>query len=42
MQMAMFVAQLIPSEQAEIRMTAVETAEDTLAYISQVGPRSGG
>ena len=41
MQMAMFVAQLIPIEQADIRMTAVEEVEDTLAYIRQLGPPPG-
>ena len=40
--MAMFVSQLLPSEQANIRMTAVEEVEDTLAYIQQMGPPPGG
>ena len=42
MKMAIFVSQLLPSEQANIRMTAVEQVEDTLAYIQQMGPPPGG
>ena len=38
MQMAVFVSQLIPSEQAELKMTAVEEVEDVLAFIKEIGP----
>ena len=38
MQMAMFVARLMPLEQAEIRMHAVETIEDTESFIRSMGP----
>ncbi len=41
MQMAMFVAQLLPTEQAEIRMYAVETFEDTVAFVQSMGPPPG-
>ena len=41
MQVAMFVAQLIPTEQAEIRMSAVETFEDTAAFVQSLGPPPG-
>ena len=37
MRMASFVAQLLPTEQAEIRMNAVETFEDTAAFIREMG-----
>lgn len=36
MQVAMFVAQLLPTEQAEIRMHAVETLEDVLAFLQSI------
>lgn len=36
MQVAMFVAQLLPTEQAEIRMSAVETLDDVLAFLQSI------
>ena len=42
MAMAMFVAQLLPIEQAEIRMTAVENFADSIEYArSKMGPPPG-
>jgi uncharacterized protein with GYD domain len=41
MQAAMFVSQLLPTEQAEIRMHAVETFEDTAAFVQSMGPPPG-
>ncbi len=41
MQVAMFVSQLLPTEQAEIRMHAVETFEDTVAFVQSLGPPPG-
>ncbi|PKB77907.1 MAG: hypothetical protein BZY88_20495 [SAR202 cluster bacterium Io17-Chloro-G9] len=38
MQMAMFVSQFLPTEQAEIKMNAVEDVADTLAFIREMGP----
>ena len=38
MQVAMFVAQLLPTEQADIRMRAVESVEDTLAFVKSLAP----
>ena len=37
MRMASFVAQLLPTEQSEFRMNAVETFEDTAAFILEIG-----
>ncbi len=37
MQVVMFVSQLLPTEQAEIRMHAVETFEDTVAFVQSLG-----
>jgi hypothetical protein len=36
MQVAMFVAQLLPTEQAEIRMSAVETLDDVLEFLQSI------
>ncbi len=42
MQVAMFVSELLPTEQAEIHMHAVETFEDTAAFVESLGPPPGG
>ena len=41
MQMAMFVGQLLPIEQAEIRMQAVERFEDSIAFVQAMMPPPG-
>lgn len=41
MQVAVFVSQLLPTEQAEMRMHAVETFEDTAAFVQSLGPPPG-
>ncbi len=41
MQVAMCVGQLLPTEQSEIRMQAVETFEDTVAFVKSMGPPPG-
>ena len=41
MAMAMFLSQLMPMEQADIRMQAVETIEDTIEFLQQMGPPPG-
>ena len=38
MQMATFVGQLLPEEQAEIRMNAVERFEDSVAFVQSMMP----
>ena len=38
MAVAQFVSRLIPFEQADIRMTAVETLDDTMAFLQAMRP----
>ena len=41
MQMATFVGQMMPLEQAEIRMHAVENLDDSIAYIQDMMQQGG-